>query len=520
MSNSGYVVRTCADCLAWGRHWAKGRCVGCHVFNRRHDVGDCIGCGRRVALSNGYCRLCWNQARILARESGGEHATVTGQLQQVRYHQLFIAELLVIRRTQPPPVRPPGRPRRPVPPPAVRPDDTCSQLMLFGPLIRDYTSIDERSEDVSGNPWLRWGRYLAHQLGERRGWGKRTRDNVDRGLGILLSRYAPGDAVHYTAMTACLRHRAISSDRVAEVLREMEVLIDDREPAFEHWLAGKLDDLAPGIATDAERWLRCLHSGGPRTKPRKIGTVWNHGNRIRPVLLEWSARYDHLREVTRDDIRAVLAQHHGHARESLMCTLRSLFGHCKRNRVVFRDPTNRIQVSNGTEKVAQPLAADQIQTSIARATRPADRLIIALAAIHAARTAGIRHLQLDDLNLGNRRLTIAGHPRPLDDLTHHLLISWLDFRRARWPVTVNPHLIINKHTALQTTPVSTTWIRIPCRGLHATIERLRIDRQLEEALTHGPDPLHLAAVFGLDPTTAIRYTTAARQLLQTPIETF
>ncbi|WP_265737603.1 hypothetical protein [Actinacidiphila soli] len=26
----------------------------------------------------------------------------------------------------------------------------------------------------------------------------------------------------------------------------------------------------------------------------------------------------------------------------------------------------------------------------------------------------------------------------------------------------------------------------------------RVDRKLEEALTHGPDPLHLAEVFGLD----------------------
>ena len=36
--------------------------------------------------------------------------------------------------------------------------------------------------------------------------------------------------------------------------------------------------------------------------------------------------------------------------------------------------------------------------------------------------------------------------------------------------------------------------------------------------THGPDPLHLAVVFGLDETTAIRYATVARQLLQTPAE--
>ncbi|MFD7785467.1 hypothetical protein ACFV4Q_20595 [Streptomyces nojiriensis] len=36
------------------------------------------------------------------------------------------------------------------------------------------------------------------------------------------------------------------------------------------------------------------------------------------------------------------------------------------------------------------------------------------------------------------------------------------------------------------------------RGQDATLERLRVDRQLEEALIHGPDPLRLAEVFGLD----------------------
>ena len=56
------------------------------------------------------------------------------------------------------------------------------------------------------------------------------------------------------------------------------------------------------------------------------------------------------------------------------------------------------------------------------------------------------------------------------------------------------------------------------RGQAATLERLRVDRQLEEALTHGPDPLHLAAVFGIDQKTAIRYAASARQLLETAAE--
>jgi hypothetical protein len=55
-------------------------------------------------------------------------------------------------------------------------------------------------------------------------------------------------------------------------------------------------------------------------------------------------------------------------------------------------------------------------------------------------------------------------------------------------------------------------------GQTATIERLRIDRQLEEALVRGPDPLHLAAVFGLDEKTAIRYADSARALLESSAE--
>jgi hypothetical protein len=55
-------------------------------------------------------------------------------------------------------------------------------------------------------------------------------------------------------------------------------------------------------------------------------------------------------------------------------------------------------------------------------------------------------------------------------------------------------------------------------GLTAILERLHADRQREEALARGPDPLHLTVVFGLSDGTAIRYATIARQLLQTPAE--
>jgi hypothetical protein len=138
--------------------------------------------------------------------------------------------------------------------------------------------------------------------------------------------------------------------------------------------------------------------------------------------------------------------------------------------------------------------------------------------VHAARPEAIRNLKLGDVDLGNRRLTIGLVIRRLDHLTHQILIDWLEYRRRHWPNTANLHLIINKQTASTTRAISSNALIAPFRRRAATLEALRVDRQLDEALTHGPDPLHLAVVFGLDKTTAIRYCAAARQLLQTPAE--
>jgi hypothetical protein len=51
-------------------------------------------------------------------------------------------------------------------------------------------------------------------------------------------------------------------------------------------------------------------------------------NRIRLVLLEWSNRYDHLREVTRDDVLVQLNALHGGSGS----TRSSRCGHCSAGR--------------------------------------------------------------------------------------------------------------------------------------------------------------------------------------------
>ncbi|WP_433192170.1 hypothetical protein ACQP1G_25900 [Nocardia sp. CA-107356] len=267
-------------------------------------------------------------------------------------------------------------------------------------------------------------------------------------------------------------------------------------------------------AADVRDWALVLQHGGPRSQPCNINTVRKYVRAAHPMLGEWPTRYDHLRKVTTGDVTAVADGLHGHLRRRTLGALRSLTRLCKRNDIIFADPAARVRIGNRDQPIIIPLRGNQIDEATRSATTPAARIALALAAVHAARPEGIRTLRLDDIDLGNWRLTIGSVTRPLDELTHRLLIDWLDYRRKRWPGKANPHLIINKQTASTTRAISDNPPSAPFRRRAATLEALRVDRQLDEALTHGPDPLHLAVVFGLDETTAIRYCAAARQILQ------
>ncbi|OJF12533.1 hypothetical protein [Couchioplanes caeruleus] len=97
----------------------------------------------------------------------------------------------------------------------------------------------------------------------------------------------------------------LSVGRTAEILSLLGLLHDDRPSQFDTWLARRLTGVTLGIRVDVEQWLRTLHHGGPRSRPRRLETVWGYLNEIQPVLLDWSTRFDHLREVTRDDVIAV-----------------------------------------------------------------------------------------------------------------------------------------------------------------------------------------------------------------------
>ncbi|MBB5157368.1 hypothetical protein BJ970_004902 [Saccharopolyspora phatthalungensis] len=94
----------------------------------------------------------------------------------------------------------------------------------------------------------------------------------------------------------------------------------------------------------------------------------------------------------------------------------------------------------------------------------------------------------------------------------------LDHRRDRWPHTPSRHVQLTTKSALRTTPVSQNSVKQSLSDNGFTIERIRADRILREALTAGPDPLHLSLVFGISHNTARRYTTVAERLLSDELE--
>ena len=264
--------------------------------------------------------------------------------------------------------------------------------------------------------------------------------------------------IAWSQLPAALRRRDLSITRTAEILQLAGLLDDDRIPSFTSLAQERLALLPAPMAADVRDWLRTRSQGGPRSRPRDEHTVRMNLNRVHPLLLEWAGHYTHLREVTTADIIAATEPLHGSLRRQTLTALRSLFGHAKKTGTIFRDPTRGIRDGQRPLILIQPLQPAEIHQATSAAVTPAARLAVALAAVHAARPRTIRELHLGDADLGSRRLVISGRSRPLDDLTRHLLLAWLQHRGRRWPGTANPHLIINQQTAMTTRAVSENWL--------------------------------------------------------------
>ena len=356
----------------------------------------------------------------------------------------------------------------------------------------------------------------ARQLAEARGWSPTTLRGVLDGLATVLGGVPAGVKVPMSEVRA-RPQPDVSRPRLAEVLSDLGLLRDDSTPAIRARVDRVTSELAPGFAGPARQWLLVLLDGDSRARPRSEATIYAYFASARPVLRGWENTHGHLREITRSDIHAALQPMSGYQRNNTVHALRSLFRFAKRRGLVFTNPVLGVKTPP-VDPAMTPMTDDEIRIIEGLAVRPAERLAIALAAEHAARTNTIRHLKLDDVDLANRRIILAGHNQRLGDLTHRAMREWLSHRRATWPHSPNPHVLISKRTALGAGPVSHIFVRFSLGDNGFSIDRIRADRILHEALTAGPDPLHLSLVFNLDHSTALRYAIVAEHLLSDELE--
>ncbi len=74
---------------------------------------------------------------------------------------------------------------------------------------------------------------------------------------------------------------------------------------------------------------------------------------------------------------------------------------------MFNDPTRRLHVGRAPARSALLMTDEEIAAVKRAAVTPAQRLVVALVAVCAARPAAIRHLTLHDVDLARRRLRIG-----------------------------------------------------------------------------------------------------------------
>jgi integrase len=367
---------------------------------------------------------------------------------------------------------------------------------------------------TSDIPLLRAAAERARQLGEANGWSSSTTRCAIDGLAVLLDGRPGGVRVTITEIRA-LTPRHASAPRIAEVLAGLGLLEDDTVPAVRAWIGRRTAGLPPGFAVTVRDWLLVLLDGDARSRPRSATIIYVYCTAVEPLIGRWSASRGHLREVTDDDIREGLQQLRGHPLHNTISAVRSLFRFARKRGLVFADPARRLSATV-PEPSLLPMTDDEIRAVKQAITLPGQRVVVALAAVHAARWEAIRALTLDDLDLPSRRITIAGHPQRLGGLSHQALRAWLDYRRATWPHAPNRHVLISARTALGDVPVTRGYLDFHLKPHGVSVERIRRDRILHEALTSRPDPLHLSLMFGISDRPASQYARIARDLLAEP----
>lgn len=503
--------RSCQQCGCWFTAKTKVTCEPCVSFGFRKrgnlavSTGACDRCHRVLPLATGHCRGCrWHVANY-------------GPGDIVRFGtQLWLGSPVPaptsLRHAE---VAPPT-PSRPVSEHLAAP----GQERLFE-LRRDWRPVVELARQDLPTLADSAERLLADLDGvmKQEIWSKVPATKTRNTLTVLVSWLGADAPLLETDIRALVDNRPLkfSGRRVTQFLETRGLLIPDaefRRDAYQKRLEAELSTLPETIAQELSVWIKAVRGEGKwehtgRTY-RSIARYWHV---LDPILNGWLADgIESLREITRDDVKRAIATRKGTPARSIHIVLRNVFRALRQEGVIFRDPTRGL-VFAGINKTPPYVPSDRLAGVLSHAQNDFQRFVMVLVCVHALSGTDMRHLLLTDLDLSRERLIVRRpgkrHIIYLDELTYRCASAWLRERHRRWPVTTNPHLLVNRWTAVDTThsPIGTTFTAI-FRPTGLTMPTLRQDRIRDEAFEVN-DPLHLMRLFGISSQTAMRYITAA-----------
>lgn len=346
----------------------------------------------------------------------------------------------------------------------------------------------------------------ADEHAARYGWSRTRKVDARSALRILLGlQDTPGAAIKASAVMELAARFA--AQPVLDVLAEVGMLDDDREPSVTGWFNDKISGLPEPMAGELRMWFTVMRDGSsspPRRLPRSHTTIRLQLRFALPTLKAWAAAgHTSLREISRADVLAALPPE-GAPRATAGQGLRSIFTVLKGRKVIFTNPMTRVRTGRAEDRDPLPLNEHTELAELREALNSADlarAAMTALAAFHGLRNHHLREILLTDLDgvrlrIGDRTILLAAPVR-------ERLTAWLDHRTARWPATLNPHLFINVYTAVRTGQVSNIYVN---KRAGMRVQRVREDRILHEAHATGGDVRRLCDLFGLSIKGAERYT--------------
>lgn len=276
----------------------------------------------------------------------------------------------------------------------------------------------------------------------------------------------------------------------------------------------RLDAVPAPLRPAAVRF--CEHMLTARQRARRAGTRPRTDHTIETALatVRDLARFLADRRGKQDwaladvhDIEAFLATV-PKSRKRRLTVLRQFFRLARTQKIILADPTRALAAAAPRGFTGPTIALDQQRALFRRWTanpdaHPHEALLGILALLHGASRSEARHLQVTDIDAGDRTIRLGKRPGPvpLDPASWHVLQRCLAHRGNQR--TANPHVIVTKGTKAGRGPASTAYMSHVLDPCGVPPRMLRCTRLAD--LVNTMDPKLVAAAFAMNPEGVMIY---------------